>query len=376
MNEKEVAEIRRRFKLEKNGITHIRGCYVNERGEITSQFNQSLGLMSQEETEMILATLRRTLSGRLGKNLTDITFATGQVADSDEHRLLMALRESSLEDNEAVQTFFDAVIKANDLEGNYLILLAKDAYDIPFRSRDGANQDDASSEVFSYLLCSVCPVKMTKSALGYHSHENAFHCSKPDWVVASPELGFLFPAFNDRATDLYGALYYSRNTSENHQDFVDAIFHTKAPMPPAIQKETFQSILEETLADQCSYEVVQAVQDTLCEMIETHKERREPDAPAVSKGEVKKLLSTCGVSEDHTALFEEKYDDAFGAETALNPQNIVDPKQMEICTPDITIQVNPERSDLIETRTINGAKYIMIRADEGVEVNGVNVHIS
>ncbi len=376
MNEKEVAELRRRLKPEKNGITSIRGCYVNDHGEIVSQFNQSLGLMSQEETEMILGTLRRTLSGGLEKNLVDITFTTQQVADSDEHRLLMALRNSSLEDEVAVQAFFDTVIQSTDLEGNYLILLARDTYDVPYRSRDDETQDDASAEVFSYLLCSICPVKMTKSALGYHSHENAFHCSKPDWVVASPELGFLFPAFNDRATDLYGALYYSRNTTDNHQDFIDAVFRTKAPMPPAVQKETFQAILEDTLADECSYEVVQAVQDTFCEMIETHKERKDPDCLVISKDTVKKVLTSCGVSPDHAASFEEKYNAEFGEDTDLSPHNIIDTKQMEICVPDVTIQVNPERSDLVETRTINGTKYILIRADEGVEVNGVAVHIS
>lgn len=32
MNEKEVAEIRRRFKPEKSAVTHVRGCYVSAQG--------------------------------------------------------------------------------------------------------------------------------------------------------------------------------------------------------------------------------------------------------------------------------------------------------------------------------------------------------
>ena len=79
MNEKEVAELRRRFRQDRSGISHVRGCYVNQNGEIISQFDQSLGVMTQEENEKILGLLKRTLSGTLGKNLLDITFATQQV---------------------------------------------------------------------------------------------------------------------------------------------------------------------------------------------------------------------------------------------------------------------------------------------------------
>ena len=98
MNEKEIAEIRRRFRPDKNNITHVRGCYVNEKREIVSEFDPSLALMSQEESEKFLAILKRTLSGTPGKHLIDLSFTTQQVVDSDQHRLLMALRASGLKD--------------------------------------------------------------------------------------------------------------------------------------------------------------------------------------------------------------------------------------------------------------------------------------
>ncbi len=376
MNEKEVAELRRRLKPEKNAITHVRGCYVNENREIISQFDQSLGLMSQTETEMILNTLRKTLSGGLGKNLTDLSFATGQVVDSDEHRLLMALRDSSLADENAVQALFQRAIAALSLEGNYLILLARDAYDVPFRSSDGTDQGDAASEVYSYILCAICPVKMTKPALSYRAEQNQF-CHLPvDWVVSPPEVGFLFPAFNDRASDIYGALYYARDAADNQQSFIDAVFRVDPPMPPAAQKETFEAILSASLDDECSYEVVQAVQDTFCGLIAEHKESKEPEPLAVSKGAVKQVLSACGVSDAKATAFEFKYADEFGGDTMLSPKNLVDTHQLEIRTPDVTIHLSPERSDLVETRIIDGSKYILIRADEGVEVNGVNIRIT
>jgi hypothetical protein len=375
MNEKEIAEIRRRFRPDKTNITLIRGCYVNENREIVSEFNQSIGLMHQEESEELMAILKKTLSGTIGKNLIDIEFATQQVLEGEEHKLLMALRDSSLDDDNAVQQFYGRVIQTLNIEGNYLILLAYDKYDVPYYSKDGEKQDD-SSEVFSYFLCSICPVKLTKPTLGYFAYENKFRNITADWYVSAPELGFMFPTFDDRSANIYNAVYYSRDIAENHQEFVDTVFKTEIPMPAAAQKETFESILEDTIADDCSFEVVQAVHEQLSEMIEEHKKNKKEDPLVISKKTVKGVLESCGVSEPRVTAFEEKYDTEFGANTEISPRNIIDTKQFEVRTPDVTIRVNPERSDLVETRIINGAKYILIRVDEGVEVNGVSINIS
>lgn len=375
MNEREVSELRRRLRPEKNNITHICGCFVNEKREVVSLFSQSLTMMPQEEAEAYLSLLKRTLSGGLGKNLIDISFTTRQVADSDEHRLLMALRDSELRDREVVQAFCRKVIDSLTIEGGYLILLARDVYDVPHRSDDGERQDDQSDEVFTYLVCAICPVKAAKPTLSYSMDENVFHTREGGWVAAAPEAGFLFPAFDQRATNLYNALYYSKDTADSHPELVDALFRTQPPMPAAVQKETFQTILGDTLAEECSYEAVQSVHDGLRSRIEAHKESRSPDPLTVSREDLRDVLRDSGVSEDHVSFFEQRYEAAFGADTDLSPKNLVDDRQFEIKTPDVTIKVNPDRSDLIETRVINGTRYILICADEGVEVNGVPIRI-
>ena len=157
MNEKEVAEIRRRFQPEKSAINSVTGCYVNAQGEVVSRFSQSLASAPQEEVESVLSVLKRSLSGSLGKQLNDIVFETSQVVDSDEHRLLMALRDSGLKDEGIVDAFCQRVIESLDAEGPYLILLAYDKYDVPYRMKDGAPNPDGSSEVYSYCVCAVCP---------------------------------------------------------------------------------------------------------------------------------------------------------------------------------------------------------------------------
>lgn len=59
-------------------------------GEILSEFRQPVALMSEEDKEKYLALLKKVLSGAADKNRLDLAFRTAQVADSDEHRLLMS----------------------------------------------------------------------------------------------------------------------------------------------------------------------------------------------------------------------------------------------------------------------------------------------
>ena len=223
MNQKEISELKRRFRLGKNAMGRIYGCYVNSQKEIVSYLDEPLDRMPEEEAEKYLTLLKKALSGALGRNLIDIVFSTQQVADSDEHRRLMALRDSKLRDGEVRQEFYQTVIDSLDMgESNYLILLAHDSYDVPSRDRNGDKQDD-SDTVFSYILCCVCPVKDGKPELGYFPGENEFHSCAAGQVVSAPELGFLFPAFDNRAANLYNALFYTRKADQLHQEFLDAI---------------------------------------------------------------------------------------------------------------------------------------------------------
>lgn len=376
MNDKEIGELRRHIRQERSNITAIHGCYVNENKEIISQFRMSTGMMPENESDKYYALLRKVLSGAIGKNLIDIAFKTSQVADSSEHKLLMNLRETKLKDETLLEEFFKKIIDSVSLEGNYLILAACDSYDVPFKSKDDLSSADQSEEVFTYILCAVCPVKQTKANLHYVAEEKLFHDGAMHDLVSAPAVGFLFPAFDNRATNIYNALYYTRNIKENQDAMIEALFNTPVPQPAATQKKTFEALLTTSLGEDCSLDVVQTVHDQICQRIEMHKEAKVPDPLMISKEDVKDVLKECGVKEDHISKFSVDYDEAFGFEADLHPKNIIDNKHFEIKTPDVVIKVDPARSDLIETRIIGGVKYILICADENVEVNGVNIHIS
>lgn len=375
MNDKEIGEIRRHMRRDRSNMTHIYGCYVNDNKEIISEFRQSTGMMPENEGDKYFALLRRTLSGAIGKNLIDITFKTSQVADSPEHKLLMGLRESKCNDEELRAELFKKIIDTVVIEGNYLILLGCDTYDVPFKSKDDSHQRDQSEEVYTYILCTICPVKQTKANLHYVPEEKLFHDGAMNQMVSAPALGFLFPAFDDRSTNIYNALYYTHDVKNGQDALIEALFNTPVPKPAAEQKKSFEALLTTSLGEECSLDVVQTVHDQISQRIEMHKEAKVPEPLMISKEDVKEVLTSCGVSEEHLAKFSVDYDEVFGFEADLHPKNIIDNKHFELKTPDVVIKVDPTRSDLIETRIIGGVKYIMICADEDVEVNGVIINI-
>lgn len=375
MIDKEIGEIRRHLRRDRSAITHLYGCYVNDNKEIIASFRQSTALMPENESDKYFSLLRRTLSGGLGRNLIDLSFKTSQVAGSPEHKLLMDLRECKLQDEELLATFFQKIIDSVVLEGSYLILLGCDSYDVPFKGKDDIASRDQSDEVYTYLICTICPVKQTKANLHYVPEEKLFHDGAMNQMVSSPALGFLFPAFNDRATDIYSALYYTHDISVSQDTLIEALFNVPVPQPAAEQKKTFEALLTTSLGEECSLDVVQTVHDQISQRIELHKEAKVPEPLLIGKEEVKEVLASCHVSDAAMAKFSVSYDEAFGFEADLHPKNIIDNKHFELKTPDVVIKVDPARSDLIETRVIGGVKYIMICADEDVEVNGVSISI-
>ena len=375
MTEKEIGEIRRRVRRERSNMTAVYGCFVNDQKEIVTEYRQSTAMMSENEADRYFALMRRILSGTVGKNLLDITFRTAQVADSPEHRLLMELRNSGLKDDDLRLQLYRKIIDTTHLDTGYLILLGCDTYDVPFKSKDDTTQADNSGEVYTYVMCAVCPVKQTKAALHYVVENKEFHDGGISQVAQAPAMGFLFPAFDNRATNIYNAMFYTHDVKTAHAELIDALFNVEAPKAAAEQKKSFEALLGTSLDSECSMEVVQNVHDQLCQCIELHKESKTPETLKVSKEEVKRALVASGVSEERIAKFSVDYDATFGFEAELHPKNIIDNKKFEIRTPDVSIKVDPARSDLIETRIIGGVKYILICADENVEVNGVSIHI-
>lgn len=374
MNEKEVAEIRRRFNPQKTNIIGVHGCYVNENREIVAEFNQPLAALTQDETESMLALLKKLLSGGLDRNLIDIEFSNEQVLGGEEHKRLLKLRDSALCDEPELKALFSDIIETVRVEGAYLILAAADNYDV-FTYREDGKKDEDSTELFKYFLCGVFPVKMTKPQLSFAAFDNTFKNIVANSVITAPLLGFMFPAFDDRAANIYNTLFYTKDSAANNSEIIDRLFKAEPPMPAAEQRETFNSLLNGVTNDENNLEIIKNIQDEIGGMITEHKESREREPLAVSRDDICDILRSADMSDEKIETFKAGFDESFGEKARLNPQNLVETKRLELTGADISIKINPERSELVETRVIDGVKYILIRADEEIEVNGVPINI-
>lgn len=383
MNKKEIAEIKKQFTQEKCTISRICGCYVDGEKEIRSTMKEAFLSFPEEEMLKYFELLRKNLSGSIGKNLIDMTFPLSAEAAGGPHKFMMKLRDSYLKDDDLLMEFYQKIIEHYDYVGSFLILLIDASYDVPGKSSAGDEMFDASDEVYHYLLCSICPVTLTKPGLCYFADEGIIRNRIRDWLVEMPDVGFLFPAFNDRSTDIHGALFYSKNADLVQSRLAEDVLGCTLPLPAKMQKNTFNAFVEETLGEECTFENVRELHEKISEMAEEKKD--DPEPLEFDRQTLHRLFSYTGASDENLEYFDQHFDHHFEEHDADEPAkvtpkkptllaaNVMSTRKFEVKTPDVVISVKPERASLIETKTIDGRKYIMIPMDEYVEVNGICV---
>ena len=371
MNKKEVLEIRKQFTPANCAITRIAGCYVDHEKNKKMESKSAFLSLPEEEAFKYFDIFKKTLSGTMGKNMLNMEFPIDQEMPGGTQEFLMKLKASKLEDDMLLEEFYDKVIATYEYAENYYIILIHAMYDVPGRSSDNMEMFDASDEVYEYLVCSICPVSLSKAGLSYNAESNCIQDRIRDWVVDMPDKGFLFPAFNDRSTDIHGVLYYTKKSEDLQPELIEQLLGARMPMSANTQKETFQMLIEDILGEDGDYETIRNIHDTLNDMIEEHKEEQEP--LQLDKTDVRKVFEKSGVSSEKMECFDQNYEETAGEKTSLLATNITETKKFQIETPDIVIKVNPERADLIETRVIDGRQCLVIAVDDHIEVNGVNV---
>ena len=371
MNKKEILEIRKQFTPANCAITRICGCYVDHEKNKKLESKDAFLSLPEEEAFKYFDIFKKTLSGTVGKNMLNMEFPIDAEMPGGTQEFLLKLRNSKLEDDMLLEEFYDKVIATYEYAENYYIILIHAMYDIPGKTSDDLEMFDASDEVYEYLLMSICPVSLSKAGLCYNAEDNRIEDRIRDWIVDMPDKGFLFPAFNDRSTDLHSMLYYTKKSSDLQPEMIDQLLGARIPMSADDQKESFQMIIEDTLGEDGDYETVRNIHETLNDLIEEHKE--EPDPLALDKTEMKKVFEQSGVDAVKMENFERNFEENAGEKATLLASNIAETKKFNIETPDVVIKVNPDRVDLIETRIIDGRQCIVIPVDDHIEVNGINV---
>ncbi len=371
MDKKAIAEIRKLMTMNNCRIDKIRGCYADENREIVTELKETFLALEESTVEKYCEIFRQTLGGKLGKNLFNLEFPLAEEEAGGKQDLLYRVQKSGLNDSTLVRAFFDRVIETAKFPDKYLILLAHGIYDIPGRTSDGIDMDDASDYVYDFILCSICPVILLKEGLCYDSEKMCFLDRRSDWAVQRPDAGFLFPAFNDRGSDIHQLLYFARRPDEMHPELSDDLLGCPMPLPEEDQRGVFKNVVEATLGRDCDFENVKNIHEAICQLVEQEKDSGEPTQ--IEKVQLRRILYENGAPEESLETFDAAFDDAVGEGGALMAENAADTKKLEIKTPSLRITVKAEMADMIKTRFIDGIEYLTIPVADDIEVNGIRI---
>lgn len=369
MNKKEVLEIRKQFTPVNCAITRICGCYVDHEKNKKLQTKEAFLSLLEEEAFKYFDIFRKALSGSIGKNLLNLDYSIKNETWENPHGTLVTLKDTKLLDDDIIEQFYDSVIDNYDYNENYYIILIHGMYDIPGKASDGEEMFDASDEVYDFIMCSICPVKLSKAGLSYDAQDNRIENRARDWVVGKPDKGFLFPAFNDRSTDIHSALYYTRKSDEIHPEMIENVLGAEMITSADVEKDLFLHLIEDVLGDKCDFETVRNIHETLNDLIEDYRDSPEP--LSLGKSDIRKIFGDSGVTEECMEKFDSEFDFTFGRRKTVLASNIAETKEFTVKTPNLTIKASPDRSDMVETKVVDGRQCIVITVDDHVTVNGI-----
>ena len=375
MRSEEIRRIRKRIDTTLSNFRSIYGCYVNAAGEIVTTMEIPVLDMETEEREMYAAILKKVLSGKTERNQIPLELPTDKVGNSDEHRLLMAIRSTQLRDENMRDLLYQRIIGSLDMDGeSYVIILAADTYDLGTKDVRDEEWSEESNEQFEYFICAICPVKMSRAALQYLPVQQEFRGISTGTLLAPPAIGFIFPVLDEGGADIYQVQYYTKSTSVNHCELITALFMIdNPPMAADVQKETFNFTLAEALGKECSLDVVTSLQAKLSAKAETIHEESPSGIAEVYIGDIEDILSDKGISDEKIRTFGETIGKRFDGAASFNIGNIIQKKTFEVRTPETRIITDPETALRIKTKKIDGVTYILVPAGESVTVNGIDI---
>lgn len=376
MNRKEIAEIKKQFTPENCSITRICGCYVDGDKNKKTKLKEAFLSLPDEEMFKYFDIFKKTLSGRLGKNLMNLDFPLEQEKEGGTQEFLMklrtSLRTSKLKDDELLDEFYDKVIENYDYPENYYIILIHAVYDIPGKTSDGTDMYDASDEIYEHILCSICPVSLSKPGLSYDTEKNNIKDRIREWVVGVPDVGFLFPAFNDRSTDIHNVLYYNKSVKNIHDDFVKNVLGTFIPRASEDEKGCFLEFVNMEFDTYRNFDFAENLVEALEDLKELKKDN--PDATTIFSEDARLIFENCGLPDSEMKEFEENWVSYFG-EAPLTLDNIHNSKTTKIITPDATICISPDKIKLVELQEVNGVPSLVIPVNGQLEVNGIEISL-
>ena len=367
MNKKEIAEIKKQFKPENlTGAGKIVGCYVEgcEKQRLMT-FDKNIYSIPDEELFKYIDLLKASLSGGLGKTLHNLEFPLEESKPDGSETFLRYVVESGLNDEELLSEMYDKIIETCNMQERYIILVYRDTYDVPGKALDGAELED-SGDVYDYMLCMICPVTLSKPKLAVDYKKEDIVDGIRNWNIEKPTHAFLYPAFNDRATDLHSTLYFTKKVEE--QGLVEEFLCCESIISSKEQKNFMENMVTEVFGKDCKYETVESIIDDLTTVKDIDENRK------VGIHDIEKILSNAGADDEGIERFKAMYEAKIGEGKKLLPSNLLGSDKVDVSCTDMTIKVSSDRTGMIQTKVIDGRPCLVIQIDGTLTVDNIPVY--
>lgn len=365
MNKKEINELKKQLTPGNCNITKIATCLVNHEKEIIQQQPETFLLLPEEEMFKYMDLLRKSFSGKIGTNLYTVTLPA---EDGSYQAFMDRLLYSGLKDPECLDQFYHAVAESYDFGEDYLIILIHGVYDIPGKTENGEEMFDASDEVYEYIHCILCPVKLSEPGLSYDLKMNSVKDRIRDRLVNAPINGFLFPAFQDRTSDVNALLFYCRKDEDEQPGFLRRLFGAKRPLCNKEKEGWLKEEMESLLMDNANFGFSE-LKNWFSEYRELLEENSEKNDMVDGK-DLKKLAKKAGMAQEQAEQMEKDYSREIGE--LVTADGFLDTKALSVKTPAFQIKADPEYVDHIHVKKINGRMCVVLELDSNRgEVNGI-----
>lgn len=371
MNKKEITEIKKLYSIKNCAIQRLAVGYIDGDKNVKAMWSEAFLNLPEEEIFKYLEILKKGLSGTVGKNICTLEYSTEQEKTGTMHDFLMKLRDTKLKNDEMLRIFYEKVAESYPEVENVAVVLIYNVYDIPGRGDDNFKNMDASDEVYEYLSCYLCPVKLEDPGLVYSEQEEKFIHKDRRWQITVPVHGFTFPSFEDRCTDIHNVTIYNKKPDGMFDEFDKSILGLEPVASAEVQKETFTEALSNAVLD-CEEPI--SIVSTIHEAILTDMEDHPESDSEISYERLHDIVKDAGLSSQASENLIDEIKQSMN-EKPLKAANIVDKKTTKIKSPDVEIKIDTERSSGIEKREIDGTTYLLVPLTDtaDIEINGVKL---
>lgn len=374
MNKKEINEIKKNFSDDCGFFTvnHVVTAFVDAEKNIKCKTNQLYNTIPQDESELIMINLKKVLSGTIGKNLLEYTFPKDAYLEGGAQPFMYEVLKSKFLDDEITDKFLNAIVEKMEYVSTYTIFSAHCTYSV-FNKNKAGDEDLEADTDYNFIITAICPVNLRIDGLIYNEESNSIAKKESsDRIVELPSDGFLFPLFNDRAADINGILYYTKNAKKPNTSIVEELLGCEFVMTCQNEKETFHSILNNVVGDELDYDLITTVNDKIQTIIDQNA--HETEVTTIDNNRLSSILWESGVSQEKLENLPKIYEQEMG-DKSLTAVNIVEKKTV-LSVPSITVNIGKDAVDKVKTQIIDGRKCLIINLDDPeIAVNGLETTI-